>query len=292
MFFSLIPGAKHPFVHHQHPAAATMPRPPLCFQKYSNKQQTRFFPGVVTELATWWAHQGQQSSLLQCTANHEHNRFSNLAEEEAKKGHWGAQLARGFCSNTCLWLYGKRPPLLVSKSIFFRGLPKTTNGDGFCTLRMNIGGKSFLLVLSLPFAATLEGTHLCKQMAGKFCGAAQQHLVCEGVLGAAIRDQQLQSTWWVRAVSCLLCCCRAPACGIHSCAVILPSGRGNNFNPEAKEGTIPSESFTAWANKRGLNGKLARCDTSSQSLPYYSLPSSKIWSQFYAKIVIFGTLSL
>lgn len=63
---------------------------------------------------------------------------------------------------------GKRPPLLISKSIFFRGLLKKTNGDGFCTLRMNRRGKSSLLLLSLPFSATLEGIHLCKQMAGKF----------------------------------------------------------------------------------------------------------------------------
>lgn len=88
-----------------------------------------------------------------------------------------------------LW---KERGLLCSfpKASSSRELLKTANGDGLCTLRMNMRGKSFLLVLSLPFSATLEGTHLCKQMAGKFCDAAQQQVVSEAVLGAAVRDEQ------------------------------------------------------------------------------------------------------
>lgn len=89
---------------------------------------------------------------------------------------------------------------------------------------------------------------------------------------------------------CPACCRLQPM--EHSCPLTLSSARGNSFTPEAKEGTVPSKSFTAWANKRGLNSKLARCDTSSQSLLYYSLPSSKTWSQLYGKIVNFGILSL
>lgn len=48
-----------------------------------------------------------------------------------------------FIMNTCLWLFGKRHPLLIFKSIFFRGLPKTTNKDWFCTLRMKIKRTNF-----------------------------------------------------------------------------------------------------------------------------------------------------
>lgn len=102
----------------------------------------------------------------------------------------------GFITNTCLWLYGrKEPPLLVSKSIFFRRAAEDNKLRWALHPEHEQRGKSSLLVLSLPFSATLEGTHLCKQMAAQFCDAAQQQLVCEEVLGAAGRDEQLQSTW-------------------------------------------------------------------------------------------------
>lgn len=56
---------------------------------------------------------------------------------------------------------------------------------------------------------------------------------------------------------------------MHSFMVILLTERNNNFTLGTKEGSIPSEAVKALANKIGLNGKLTRLNTLSQSPRYY-----------------------
>jgi len=166
-----------------------------------------------------------------------------------------------------LWVSGKRHPLFLLKSLFFRALLKTTNEVWFCTQRTKIRGISFLLVLSLPFSPR-TGTNVFVQADGWkiecYCPAAAHG--CGGPGG--YHQTQAQSACQGEQEESPVC---PAAAGLKpvQCTLLLLFYRVEEARTlETKQGSIRPESFTAWANKRGLHGKLARRDTSGQSLPY------------------------
>lgn len=193
----------------------------------------------------------------------------NLAEEEA-------EVHQGTVS-ICVLL---QTPACVH--IVFCGLPKTTNE--VCFRRRE---KKWF------FPCT--GRHLCNQMARKYHNAAWQQLISvrSWRLPSKPGSSHLPAEVRKRNILQLLQQFGKQLCGMLF-MVILLTGGGNSFTLVTKESSIPSKPFEVLANKTGLNGKLVRLDTSSQSLPYYSTkpfssPSSKIWSQFYTKHVNSGT---